>query len=1596
MDELNSRKNFQRNRTFAKFERRRWSALNDNYAKSEFYVNHSDTLQSISSSNLDLTENANTEVHIKHMSKDVKHLSTSSPLLDRNSGNSCATAKTPEPSLLGVKDKLILFEKKLKSDSWISFTTARNKGSSNKGSNLRKFVSKWEVGQTKSPQISMATFYINAEEDGREVKRVADMKNSRSSSTFYVNNVDDREENGVVNWERLHSSNNLEIKNNDITVPETHAEKTVEDSSQDLENNKEGLGEHNSEVDALIRKAKSIEFLSKIYVTRDQIPRTPENFENTQNNTEPETESDGYVVEEPETPYSYDLVNAQSRIMESESEDEGSEVEEPTTPSSYDFVDAQSSITESETDENVSDSDVQEPETPSSYDFLNAHSRFMEPEAEDDESEVVEPVTPSSYDFVNAQSSITESESDENSNDSEGEEPATPASYDFVQAQSRMAEPESEDEVEEPVTPTAYDFVNSQSSVTEPDTDEDINDEEPATPSSYDFVKAQSRIVDPKAEDDDNECVEPVTPSSYDFVSAQSSATEPETDEDTNGSEVEEPATPSSYDFVKAQSRIMEPEADEDTPEIVGEEPVTPTSYDFVNAQSSVTEPETDEEPATPSSYDFVNARSRIAEPVAEDDDNEFVEPVTPSSYDFVNAQSSATEPETDEDSNDSEVEEPATPSSYDFVKAQSRMTEPEAEEAVEEPVTPTAYDFVNAQGSETEPQTDEDSEGEEAVTPSSYDFVKAKNRFMEPKAYEEISPQSEEPVTPTSYDFITTQIEEQKDIYSSGKIVMSSSYDFVNTQRSTTEKFTQYHSENTQSVIESTESEFAKKLLTEINSIKYLRNDARSDFSVQGSYKLSPAELETRTSSVINTNPILLPINDLPRNDDFSKYKPLSPPKSPKYDLTKSDDGLTIKYDNKSQIIETNKEFKSTEHQIIARDRPDSVRKSKEEHTSQNSFLYPITVPKVSEEIRNKSFLTPAFKKFMGLDEESETEDKSADISIEKEHYAATETQFEELDRSNNISVDKEGSNKSELSAKETKSDTQFEEASTESKNETDLQMKEIIIPQRLERRKELKRRKRPKTIASSQPSKDIKDVNKGTEHVKENGVQTKATRKDLTRQGVSFEDQTSTNKEDDLSNNTTASSLMKTNEISSRTDLTLVISRKDSAKEEEMKAKNANFTAEVIKRSKHRSITRQQSRDDHSLGTKYEHVQEGSNLETNKTEDVSRKNKSLVIIKNGTYQIVDPPVDKYYSHVPEPVSCEQQLSPEICTTGLEQIQPILEELIKTEESYVDSLWKGLNNYGKLFEQRDLPKGLKGKKYILLGNIEQIAEFHREEFLPMLLRNRKNLKKLFDEFQRYIEEDYFYVYVLYAMNNQRSLELCNDYKKFFKILQTKCEDNLGINSFLLQPIQRVPRYSLLLKEFIKNLFGNYPLKPIIDSCCRLDRKLQILLNAINKSEVINDVECISETHEFNIFYQGKFRDVGEFNCHDFTLKRNYRSKLFIYEKCIIYTEVKRKQLIFRGRYPREHLGMTIQSKSFTLYYDRLKQQECEFMGDPLLVRQWQELIRDVINAYAVEERARLQKLHCPEVVHRQKRAIDLSLFRDSNRFSADSGISNN
>lgn len=120
-------------------------------------------------------------------------------------------------------------------------------------------------------------------------------------------------------------------------------------------------------------------------------------------------------------------------------------------------------------------------------------------------------------------------------------------------------------------------------------------------------------------------------------------------------------------------------------------------------------------------------------------------------------------------------------------------------------------------------------------------------------------------------------------------------------------------------------------------------------------------------------------------------------------------------------------------------------------------------------------------------------------------------------------------------------------------------------------------------------------------------------------------------------------------------------------------------------------------------------------------------------------------------------------------------------------------------------------------------------------------------------DFPFQLQKDYFYIYILYAINRQRSEKLCDTHRTYFKEIQNEINDKLGVNSFLVQPIQRLPKYKLLLGQLISELgkrLEDDGVKQQIAACCLAEKRLQRLLDTVNGSMNINDIVDCNDVSE--------------------------------------------------------------------------------------------------------------------------------------------------
>jgi hypothetical protein len=168
--------------------------------------------------------------------------------------------------------------------------------------------------------------------------------------------------------------------------------------------------------------------------------------------------------------------------------------------------------------------------------------------------------------------------------------------------------------------------------------------------------------------------------------------------------------------------------------------------------------------------------------------------------------------------------------------------------------------------------------------------------------------------------------------------------------------------------------------------------------------------------------------------------------------------------------------------------------------------------------------------------------------------------------------------------------------------------------------------------------------------------------------------------------------------------------------------------------------------------------------------------------------------------------------------------------EIISTEESYVKSLYLLHAKFVLPLRVRSANNKLISPDHVaaLLNNVETVIKFHHS-FLQDIQAENSNIPQVFIKYA-----DIFLLYTQYLQGYERSLnsfqELRN-HKKFQEFLnEVKAElikqpGGLDLMSYMIMPVQRIPRYVLLLTELQRNtLFSNAEYQTLLDALFKMKR----------------------------------------------------------------------------------------------------------------------------------------------------------------------------
>ncbi|XP_019733971.1 guanine nucleotide exchange factor DBS isoform X3 [Hippocampus comes] len=349
-----------------------------------------------------------------------------------------------------------------------------------------------------------------------------------------------------------------------------------------------------------------------------------------------------------------------------------------------------------------------------------------------------------------------------------------------------------------------------------------------------------------------------------------------------------------------------------------------------------------------------------------------------------------------------------------------------------------------------------------------------------------------------------------------------------------------------------------------------------------------------------------------------------------------------------------------------------------------------------------------------------------------------------------------------------------------------------------------------------------------------------------------------------------------------------------------------------------------------------------------------------------------------------------------------------VMNELLETERAYVEELLCVLEGYAAEMDNPSMahliPSMLLNKKDILFGNMSEIYEFHKRTFLKDLeaytncpeLVGRCFLERMKD----------LQIYEAYCQNKPRSESLwrqCSDCA-FFQECQKKLDHKLGLDSYLLKPVQRITKYQLLLKELLKYSKG-------CDGCDDLQEALTSILGIL---KAVNDsMHLIAITgYEGNLSELGRLLMQGSFSVwtehkkghakvKDLARFKPMQRHLFLHEKALLFCKKREENgegyekapsYSFKHSLNMSAVGITESAKGdnkkFEVWCNSREEVFIVQAPTPEIKTLWVNEIRKVLTQQLKACRDASQQKSCDSPNHTTNSSVSLSPFRSNSQKS--------
>uniref|UniRef100_A0A4W5NZX9 Quattro n=1 Tax=Hucho hucho TaxID=62062 RepID=A0A4W5NZX9_9TELE len=273
-------------------------------------------------------------------------------------------------------------------------------------------------------------------------------------------------------------------------------------------------------------------------------------------------------------------------------------------------------------------------------------------------------------------------------------------------------------------------------------------------------------------------------------------------------------------------------------------------------------------------------------------------------------------------------------------------------------------------------------------------------------------------------------------------------------------------------------------------------------------------------------------------------------------------------------------------------------------------------------------------------------------------------------------------------------------------------------------------------------------------------------------------------------------------------------------------------------------------------------------------------------------------------------------------------KLQRIMEELLLTEREYVRSLGYVREHYFSELERPDVPQDLRGQGGNIFGNLEKLHDFHRHHFLKELEGCLQEPFRVGRCFLRHRES--FGLYALFSKNKPQSDSLLiNHGHDFFKQKQLQLGDKMDLSSYLLKPVQRISKYSLLLQDMVREC-GPHRSREEAEVQHALE-VIQFQLRHGNNLLAMDDIQDC----DVNLKEQGQLIHQDEFLV-SFRKKKCFRH-VFLFQDLVLFSKTKRTDVgndtyVYKQSFKTSDIGMTHNSGDsglcFEIWFRRRKSQD--------------------------------------------------------------------